>query len=170
MNHSDTLSLSLELLEQPSVTPIDHTCQTIMADRLAKVGFHIEPMRFGDVDNLWARRGTEGPVFCFAGHTDVVPTGRLDAWNSDPFAPEIRDGKLYGRGSADMKTALAAMVVASERFVAKHPNHKGSIAFLILQMKKVLLLTVPLKSSKHWKSVMKKLLGVWLVNHQVLIN
>ncbi|SSS43138.1 dapE [Acinetobacter baumannii] len=88
-------------------------------------------MRFGDVDNLWARRGTEGPVFCFAGHTDVVPTGRLDAWNSDPFAPEIRDGKLYGRGSADMKTALAAMVVASERFIAKHPNHKGSIAFLI---------------------------------------
>ncbi|MDC4965318.1 succinyl-diaminopimelate desuccinylase [Acinetobacter baumannii] len=131
MNHSDTLSLSLELLQQPSVTPIDHTCQTIMADRLAKVGFHIELMRFGDVDNLWARRGTEGPVFCFAGHTDVVPTGRLDAWNSDPFAPEIRDGKLYGRGSADMKTALAAMVVASERFVAKHPNHKGSIAFLI---------------------------------------
>ncbi len=129
MNHSDTLSLSLELLQQPSVTPIDHTCQTIMANRLAKVGFHIEPMRFGDVDNLWARRGTEGPVFCFAGHTDVVPTGRLDAWNSDPFAPEIRDGKLYGRGSADMKTALAAMVVASERFVAKHPNHKGSIAF-----------------------------------------
>ncbi len=83
MNHSDTLSLSLELLQQPSVTPIDHTCQTIMAERLAKVGFHIEPMRFGDVDNLWARRGTEGPVFCFAGHTDVVPTGRLDAWNSD---------------------------------------------------------------------------------------
>ncbi|BDE22256.1 hypothetical protein OCUAc20_07560 [Acinetobacter baumannii] len=131
MNHSDTLSLSLELLQQPSVTPIDHTCQTIIAERLAKVGFHIEPMRFGDVDNLWARRGTEGPVFCFAGHTDVVPTGRLDAWNSDPFAPEIRDGKLYGRGSADMKTALAAMVVASERFIAKHPNHKGSIAFLI---------------------------------------
>ncbi len=88
-------------------------------------------MRFGDVDNLWARRGTEHPVFCFAGHTDVVPTGQLDAWNSDPFLPSIRDGKLYGRGSADMKTALAAMVVASERFVAKHPNHKGSIAFLI---------------------------------------
>ena len=131
MNHSDTLSLSLELLQQPSVTPIDHTCQTIMADRLAKIDFHIEPMRFGEVDNLWARRGTEEPVFCFAGHTDVVPTGKLEAWNSDPFVPEIRDGKLYGRGSADMKTALAAMVVASERFVAKHPDHKGSIAFLI---------------------------------------
>lgn len=131
MNQSDTLELSLQLLRQPSVTPIDHTCQTIMADRLAKIGFQIESMRFDDVDNLWARRGTEAPVFCFAGHTDVVPTGSLDAWNSDPFAPEIRDGKLYGRGSADMKTALAAMVIASERFVVKHPDHKGSIAFLI---------------------------------------
>ncbi len=128
---SDTLELSLELLRQPSVTPVDHTCQTIMADRLKKVGFNIENMRFEDVDNLWARRGTESPVFCFAGHTDVVPTGNLNAWNSDPFLPEIRDGKLYGRGSADMKTALAAMVIASERFVEKHPNHKGSIAFLI---------------------------------------
>ncbi len=131
MNHSDTLELSLQLLRQPSVTPVDHNCQDIMAERLKKIGFNIESMRFEDVDNLWARKGTEGPVFCFAGHTDVVPTGSLDAWHSDPFAPEIRDGKLYGRGSADMKTALAAMVVASERFVAKHPDHKGSIAFLI---------------------------------------
>lgn len=131
MNHSDTLELSLQLLRQPSVTPIDHTCQTIMADRLSAIGFNIENMRFEDVDNLWARRGTASPVFCFAGHTDVVPTGHLDAWESDPFLPEIRDGKLYGRGSADMKTALAAMVVASERFVKNHPNHKGSIAFLI---------------------------------------
>ncbi|MEF9957083.1 MAG: succinyl-diaminopimelate desuccinylase [Acinetobacter sp.] len=131
MNHSETLELSLQLLRQPSVTPIDHDCQNIMAERLAKIGFNIENMRFDDVDNLWARRGTESPVFCFAGHTDVVPTGQLDAWNSDPFLPSIRDGKLYGRGSADMKTALAAMVVASERFVKKHPNHKGSIAFLI---------------------------------------
>lgn len=131
MNHSDTLELSLQLLRQPSVTPIDHDCQNIMAERLANIGFHIENMRFEDVDNLWARRGTESPVFCFAGHTDVVPTGQLEAWNSDPFLPSIRDGKLYGRGAADMKTALAAMVVASERFVAKHPNHKGSIAFLI---------------------------------------
>ena len=131
MTQSATLDLSLQLLRQPSVTPEDHTCQTIMADRLSKIGFNIENMRFEDVDNLWARRGTEAPVFCFAGHTDVVPTGKLDAWVSDPFKPEIRDGKLYGRGSADMKTALAAMVVASERFVEKHPNHKGSIAFLI---------------------------------------
>ena len=131
MMPSETLELSLQLLRQPSVTPIGHTCQEIMAERLEKIGFNIENMRFDDVDNLWARKGTKSPVFCFAGHTDVVPTGHLDSWNSDPFAPEIRDGKLYGRGSADMKTALAAMVVASERFVAKHPNHKGSIAFLI---------------------------------------
>lgn len=131
MNPSATLDLSLQLLRQPSVTPIDHTCQTIMADRLEAIGFNIEHMRFDDVDNLWARRGLKSPVFCFAGHTDVVPTGHLDAWESDPFQPEIRDGKLYGRGSADMKTALAAMVVASERFVEKYPDHKGSIAFLI---------------------------------------
>lgn len=85
MNHSDTLELSLQLLRQPSVTPVDHDCQNIMAERLAKIGFNIENMRFEDVDNLWARRGTTAPVFCFAGHTDVVPTGHLDAWNSDPF-------------------------------------------------------------------------------------
>lgn len=126
-----TLELSLELLKQPSVTPDDHTCQQILAQRLSKIGFHIEPMRFDDVDNLWARRGTESPVFCFAGHTDVVPTGDVNAWQSNPFQPEIRDGKLYGRGSADMKTAIAAFTVATERFVAKHPNHKGSIAYLI---------------------------------------
>lgn len=131
MNRSDTLDLSLNLMRRPSVTPEDHDCQAVMAERLAKAGFQIENMRFDDVDNLWARRGTQQPVFCFAGHTDVVPTGNLENWNSDPFAPEVRDGILYGRGAADMKTALAAMVVASERFVEKHPNHKGSIAFLI---------------------------------------
>ncbi|MCH4248975.1 MAG: succinyl-diaminopimelate desuccinylase [Acinetobacter populi] len=131
MQHSDTLALSLELLKQPSVTPVDHHCQTIIADRLTQIGFEIEPMRFEDVDNLWARKGTASPVFCFAGHTDVVPTGKLEAWDSAPFEPEIRDQKLYGRGSADMKTALAAMVVATERFVAKYPDHQGSIAYLI---------------------------------------
>lgn len=131
MNRSDTLDLSLNLMRRPSVTPEDHDCQAVMAERLAKAGFQIENMRFDDVDNLWARRGTQQPVFCFAGHTDVVPTGSLDTWSSDPFAPEVRDGILYGRGAADMKTALAAMVVASERFVEKHPDHKGSIAFLI---------------------------------------
>lgn len=131
MDSSDTLALSLELLRQPSITPIDHNCQNIMANRLAKAGFQIEHMRFEDVDNLWARRGTQSPVFCFAGHTDVVPTGHLQSWDTDPFQPEIRDGKLYGRGAADMKTALAAMIIATERFVKKHPDHQGSIAYLI---------------------------------------
>ena len=131
MSHSATLDLSLQLLRCPSVTPNDADCQTIMAKRLEKIGFVIEIMQFDDVVNLWARRGTEAPLFCFAGHTDVVPTGELSKWTSDPFLPEIRDGKLFGRGSADMKTALAAMVVACERFVEQHPNHNGSIAFLI---------------------------------------
>lgn len=131
MSDSATLDLSLDLLRRASVTPVDANCQQLMASRLEKIGFKIEHMRFGDVDNLWARRGTNGPLFCFAGHTDVVPTGDLNKWSSSPFEPEIRDGKLYGRGSADMKTALAAMVVACERFVAEHPDHQGSIAFLI---------------------------------------
>ena len=131
MSQSATLDLSLQLLRCPSVTPDDADCQTIMANRLAKIGFNIEIMQFGDVVNLWARRGNVAPLFCFAGHTDVVPTGELSKWTSDPFIPEIRDGKLYGRGSADMKTALAAMVVACERFVEQHPTHDGSIAFLI---------------------------------------
>lgn len=131
MSQSATLDLSLQLLRCPSVTPDDADCQTIMANRLAKIGFNIEIMQFGDVVNLWARRGNVAPLFCFAGHTDVVPTGELSKWTSDPFIPEIRDGKLYGRGSADMKTALAAMVVACERFVEQYPTHDGSIAFLI---------------------------------------
>ena len=128
---SATLELTLDLIRRPSVTPLDADCQTIMAERLAAIGFQIEHLRFDDVDNLWARRGTTSPVLCFAGHTDVVPTGNLERWASHPFAPEIRDGKLYGRGTADMKSALAAMVVACERFVAEHPEHHGSIAFLI---------------------------------------
>lgn len=128
---SATLELTLDLIRRPSVTPIDADCQTIMAERLAAIGFQIEHLRFGDVDNLWARRGSTAPVLCFAGHTDVVPTGNLERWASHPFAPEIRDGKVYGRGTADMKSALAAMVVACERFVAEHPDHQGSIAFLI---------------------------------------
>jgi succinyl-diaminopimelate desuccinylase len=131
MSTQNTLDLSLDLLRRPSVTPYDASCQDVMADRLEKIGFRIEKMRFADVDNLWARRGTQEPLFCFAGHTDVVPTGELSKWSSNPFEPEIRDGKLYARGSADMKTALAAMVVASERFVAAHPDHQGSIAFLV---------------------------------------
>jgi succinyl-diaminopimelate desuccinylase len=128
---SATLDLAIDLIRRRSVTPDDAGCQSVMQARLAAIGFANEPMRFGDVDNLWARRGNEGPVFCFAGHTDVVPTGPLDRWQSDPFEPEIRDGLLYGRGAADMKGSLAAMVTATERFVARHPNHTGSIAYLI---------------------------------------
>ncbi len=102
-----------------------------MAQRLGRIGFQIEPMPFGNVTNLWARRGRSGPLFCFAGHTDVVPAGPLEEWHSDPFVPEIRDGVLYGRGAADMKSGLAAMVTATEEFVGAHPKHSGSIAFLI---------------------------------------
>jgi len=128
---SPTLALTLDLIRCPSVTPVDANCQELMIQRLEKIGFSVERLRFGDVDNFWARRGTTAPVLAFAGHTDVVPTGTLSAWHNDPFAPEIRDGVLYGRGAADMKGSLAAMVVACENFVAQHPNHQGSIAFLI---------------------------------------
>lgn len=128
---SETLDLALDLISRDSVTPEDKGCQTLMGERLAAVGFRNEDLRFDDVDNLWSRRGSKGPLFCFAGHTDVVPTGPIEQWQSDPFQPAIRDGKLYGRGAADMKGSLAAMVTATERFVAKQPDHKGSIAFLI---------------------------------------
>ncbi len=114
-----------------SVTPADEGCQEIMMARLAAAGFQIEPLRYGSVENFWARRGNGGPVLCFAGHTDVVPTGPLEEWKTDPFVPSVRDGVLYGRGAADMKSGLAAMVTACEEFVATHPSHNGSIAFLI---------------------------------------
>ncbi len=127
----ETIELTTELVRLPSVTPDDRGCQELMASRLEPLGFTIEYLPFGDVLNLWARRGTEGPVLCFAGHTDVVPPGDLEAWDSDPFEPVVRDGCLFGRGTADMKASLAAMVVAIERFVAKHPDHTGSIALLI---------------------------------------
>jgi len=128
---SQTLELARELLQRPSVTPEDAGCQEVMAERLRAIGFHIEPLRFGEVTNLWARRGHAGPVLCFAGHTDVVPTGPWEEWSSQPFHPEIRDGMLYARGAADMKGSLAAMVTATEAFVEAHPDHLGSIAFLI---------------------------------------
>jgi succinyl-diaminopimelate desuccinylase len=128
---SDTLELSQDLISRRSVTPVDEGCQDVMARRLEAAGFRIERLRYGIVDNLWARRGTEGPVLCFAGHTDVVPTGPLEEWKSDPFVPVIRDGVLYGRGAADMKTGLAAMITATERFVREYPKHRGSIAYLI---------------------------------------
>ena len=128
---SDTLDLAIDLISRASVTPEDAGCQAVMKQRLAALGFRNEPMRFADVDNFWARRGDTGPVLCFAGHTDVVPAGPRGKWQSDPFAPTIRDGMLYGRGAADMKGSLAAMVTATERFVARHPDHRGSIAYLI---------------------------------------
>jgi len=128
---SPTLKLAIDLISRNSVTPEDAGCQQVMCNRLAAIGFNIEPLRFEDVDNFWARRGTEGPMLCFAGHTDVVPTGPLEKWDSAPFKPEVRDGLLYGRGAADMKGSLAAMVTACERFITKHPDHKGSIAYLI---------------------------------------
>lgn len=128
---SDTLDLAIDLISRESVTPEDKGCQDTMIARLEAIGFTVERMRFEDVDNFWARRGDSTPLMAFAGHTDVVPTGPLTQWDSDPFKPEIRDGLLYGRGAADMKGSLAAMVTACERFVASHPDHRGSIAFLI---------------------------------------
>ncbi len=128
---SATLDLAIELIRRESVTPEDAGCQSLMMQRLAALGFRTEPMRFDDVDNFWARRGDAGPLFCFAGHTDVVPPGPRERWQSDPFQPQIRDRLLYGRGAADMKGSLAAMITATERFVARHPNHRGSIAYLI---------------------------------------
>lgn len=140
-NHQQaTLALSIELMRRDSVTPDDKGCQDVLAERLKAVGFDCELMYFGEanavgknaeVKNLWARRGTTEPVICFAGHTDVVPTGEVNNWTIPPFEPTVKDGFLWGRGAADMKTAIAAFTVATESFVAKHPDHQGSIALLI---------------------------------------
>jgi succinyl-diaminopimelate desuccinylase len=127
----NTLALTCELMSRASVSPSDGGCQSLIAQRLGAIGFSVEGLRFGPVDNLWARRGRAAPLFCFAGHTDVVPPGPLEEWHSDPFSPVIRNGVLYGRGAADMKSGLAAMVTACEAFVAQNPAHRGSIAFLI---------------------------------------
>lgn len=128
---SPTLDLACELIARPSVTPQDEGCLTLIAERLAPLGFVCERMDFADTCNLWARRGTSGPLLCLAGHTDVVPPGPLERWTSAPFTPTQRDGMLYGRGAADMKTSLAAFVTAIERFVAEHPDHAGSLALLL---------------------------------------
>jgi succinyl-diaminopimelate desuccinylase len=130
MNNS-TIELAKELIARRSLTPDDAGCQEIMIERLEKLGFKTEKMRFGNVDNFWARRGTTAPLICFAGHTDVVPTGPVEKWDSDPFLPVVREGMLFGRGAADMKTSLAAFITAIEAFVAEHPDHAGSIALLI---------------------------------------
>lgn len=128
---STTLELAQALIARASVSPTDGGCQALMIERLEAVGFRVENLRFGPVDNFWAKHGSGGPVFCFAGHTDVVPTGPLDDWQSDPFQPVIKDGLLYGRGAADMKSGLAAMLTATEEFIARHPDHRGTLAFLI---------------------------------------
>ena len=125
------LDLAQDLIARRSVTPDDAGCQAIIARRLAAAGFACEDIRCGEVTNLWARRGSARPVLCFAGHTDVVPTGPLDQWHSDPFVPTVRDGRLYGRGAADMKSSIASFVCATEAFVKERPEHSGSIALLI---------------------------------------
>ncbi|MBS9970743.1 succinyl-diaminopimelate desuccinylase [Vibrio alginolyticus] len=131
MTDSPVLALAKDLISRQSVTPEDAGCQDLMIERLKALGFEIEVMVFEDTTNFWARRGSEAPLFAFAGHTDVVPAGKLEHWNTHPFEPTIIDGYLHGRGAADMKGSLAAMVVAVERFIEENPDHKGSIGFLI---------------------------------------
>ena len=131
MTETATLALTKQLIAEPSVTPDDKHCQTLLAERLQAIGFTIEAFHFGQTKNIWARKGTTEPVLCFAGHTDVVPSGPVEKWTSPPFEPTEREGKLYGRGAADMKTSIAAFITACERFVAQHPQHQGSIALLI---------------------------------------
>ena len=128
---SETLELAKALIARPSITPDDQGCQELLISRLEPLGFRCERLRFGEVDNLWARRGEGGALFTFAGHTDVVPTGPEKRWDSPPFEPTLRDGKLFGRGAADMKGSVAAFVTACERFIGEHPAHAGSIALLI---------------------------------------
>ena len=131
MPEAGALELASELIKRKSITPEDGGCQELIAERLERSGFRCEAMPFGEVRNLWARRGAGRPLVCFAGHTDVVPTGPLSEWHSDPFVPTIRDGRLHGRGAADMKSSIAAFVVATEMFLKERPNHSGSIAFLL---------------------------------------
>jgi|TARA_B110000914_G_scaffold23739_1_gene17711 succinyl-diaminopimelate desuccinylase len=131
MSLSPTIALAQDLMARASVTPEDKGCQELMIARLQAIGFNVERMPFGDVDNFWARRGTDKPVLAFAGHTDVVPSGPVNQWHTPPFEPTLKDGFLYGRGAADMKGSLASWVVALEEFVALHPNHRGSLALLI---------------------------------------
>ncbi|HZF25924.1 MAG TPA: succinyl-diaminopimelate desuccinylase [Steroidobacteraceae bacterium] len=128
---SDALDLTQALIARCSISPADCGCQQLLGERLEGLGFNVERLRFNNVDNFWARRGKGSPLFCFAGHTDVVPAGPLEEWHSDPFKPVVRDGLLYGRGAADMKSGLAAMLVACEQFVRRRPQHHGSLALLI---------------------------------------
>lgn len=130
-NNTPVIELTKDLISRKSVTPEDAGCQDLISNRLGAIGFNNESMVFEDTTNLWSRKGTQDPVFCFAGHTDVVPAGNLELWNTPPYEPTIIDGMLYGRGAADMKGSLAAMIIATERFVADYPDHEGSITYLI---------------------------------------
>jgi len=154
---SHTLDLAIDLMRRPSVTPADAGCQDVMIARLQAIGFNIERLPFGDVSNFWARRGAQSPLLCFAGHTDVVPTGPLAQWTSPPFEPQIRNGVLYGRGAADMKGSLAAMVTACERFVLAHPQHAGSIAFLITSDEEGIAINGTVKVIEHLEKRKEKI-------------
>ncbi|MBT4975374.1 MAG: succinyl-diaminopimelate desuccinylase [Gammaproteobacteria bacterium] len=154
---SQTLELAKSLINRPSVTPYDKGCQAIMIDRLEKIGFKIHPLKFGDVDNFWATHGNTGPIFSFAGHTDVVPAGDDGAWKTPPFEPTVKDGLLFGRGAADMKGGLASMVVATENFVEKNPNHKGTLAFLITSDEEGVAVNGTVKVMDYLKSLDQKI-------------
>ncbi|MGY8874293.1 MAG: succinyl-diaminopimelate desuccinylase [Gammaproteobacteria bacterium] len=152
-----TLQLAKSLISRPSVTPNDKGCQAIMIDRLEKIGFKIHPLKFGDVDNFWATHGDTDPIFSFAGHTDVVPAGDDEAWKTPPFEPTVKDGLLFGRGAADMKGSLASMVVATENFIEKNPNHKGTVAFLITSDEEGIAVNGTVKVVDYLKSLDQKI-------------
>ena len=154
---SQTLELAKSLINRPSVTPYDKGCQAIMIDRLEKIGFKIHPLKFGDVDNFWATHGNTGPIFSFAGHTDVVPAGDDGAWKTPPFEPTVKDGLLFGRGAADMKGGLASMLVATENFIEKNPNHKGTLAFLITSDEEGVAVNGTVKVMDYLKSLDQKI-------------
>jgi len=154
---SQTLELAKLLISRSSVTPYDKGCQAIMIDRLEKIGFKIHPLKFGDVDNFWATHGSTGPIFSFAGHTDVVPAGDETSWKTNPFEPVVKDGLLFGRGAADMKGGLASMLVATENFIEKNPNHKGTIAFLITSDEEGVAVNGTVKVMEYLKNTNQKI-------------
>ena len=154
---SETLALAKLLISKSSVTPDDKGCQALMIDRLNKIGFTVQVLKFGEVDNFWAVRGDSGPVFTFAGHTDVVPAGDESLWQTDPFTSTIKDGMLYGRGAADMKGSLASMVIATEKFIEKNPNHNGMIGFLITSDEEGLAVNGTIKVMEYLKENNQKI-------------
>ena len=163
---SETLALLEELIRRESVTPVDGGCQDLLAQRLSKIGFSDERLNFADTQNLWLRRGQQTPLFVFLGHTDVVPTGPLAAWDSPPFEPTIRDGQLYGRGAADMKGGIAAFITAVERFVAQHPDHQGSIAVMMTSDEEGIATHGVVKVVEVLEQRRKRLIGAWLASHR----